>query len=147
MPFKSKLQQRYMEFMNSKGRLPKGVDLKEYEDSTDYGHLPEKKMFSGGEVDDHDEEEQFHDDDWNNHHDTDGEPEDDFKMHGYSFGGKVKADEHEQDVQGLHGKQYGKPNYSGPEGHDEDELEPSEHEIHRALAMSLMRRKQLRPGA
>jgi hypothetical protein len=38
MPFKSKAQQRFMYATH-----PKGVDLKEWAESTDFKHLPEKK--------------------------------------------------------------------------------------------------------
>lgn len=41
MPFKSKKQQKYFHYLDEKGKLPKSIDLKEYNKSTDFKHLPE----------------------------------------------------------------------------------------------------------
>jgi hypothetical protein len=139
---KEGLQSRYMRFMKEKGRLPKSMD--------DEGGAA--CMYEGGYVGDYDhEDEEFHDDDWNNHGDTSGEPMDHFSEppYGFAFGGKVKAKENDESSfkGGLHGHQYGKPTFAGPEEHDEPHEEMSEAAVHHHLAQALKRRKQLKPGA
>lgn len=42
MPFKSAKQQRYMHYLAEQGKLPKSIDLKEYDKKTDFKHLPEQ---------------------------------------------------------------------------------------------------------
>jgi len=56
MPFKSKAQQKYMHWAQENGKLPKSVNLNEWDKATDFSKLPEKKdkfkklkkMWSGG---------------------------------------------------------------------------------------------------
>lgn len=57
MPFASKKQARYMHWAQEHGKLPKSVNLKEWDKATDFKDLPEKheskfkklkKMMSGG---------------------------------------------------------------------------------------------------
>lgn len=43
MSFKSKAQQRYMHWAQEHGKLPKSVDLNEWDKATDFKTLPEKK--------------------------------------------------------------------------------------------------------
>lgn len=43
MPYKSKSQARYMHWAQEHGTLDKSVNLKEWDKSTNFKHLPEKK--------------------------------------------------------------------------------------------------------
>jgi len=42
MPFKSLKQARYMHYAQEHGKLPKSVDLNEWDKATDFKTLPEK---------------------------------------------------------------------------------------------------------
>lgn len=42
MPFKSIKQQKYMHWAQEHGKLPKSVNLKEWDNATDFKHLPER---------------------------------------------------------------------------------------------------------
>lgn len=42
MPFKSVKQARYMHWAQENGKLPKSVNLNEWDKATDFKHLPEK---------------------------------------------------------------------------------------------------------
>jgi len=58
MPFKSLKQARYMHWAQENGKLPKSVNLNEWDKATDFKDLPEKKkrftklkkLCSGGKV-------------------------------------------------------------------------------------------------
>lgn len=59
MPFKSKQQQKYFHYLNEKGKLPKSVDLHEWDKTTDFKDLPNKvpsrfqklrKLCMGGKI-------------------------------------------------------------------------------------------------
>ena len=41
MPFSSKKQQRYMHWMDEQGKLPKSVNLNEWDKATNFKKLPE----------------------------------------------------------------------------------------------------------
>lgn len=63
MPYKSKAQQKYFHYLESKGKMPKKT-VKEFDEATDYEGLPEHvKMAMGGMVPhmEHGEEEAPHD--------------------------------------------------------------------------------------
>jgi hypothetical protein len=130
------VKKRFMEHLEAKGHIPKG-----------YSKVgPVKKYAHGGMVDEEEGEEmspEWEDDHWNQHEDTSGEPilmgEGNY-MHEYAFGGKVKADEHEEPMEPMHGRDYAKPNYAGPEEHEEPkELSPEM--IKRHMARALLARK------
>lgn len=42
MPFKSLAQAKYLHMLQGKNKLPKSVDIKEYDQATDFKNLPEK---------------------------------------------------------------------------------------------------------
>ena len=95
MPYKSKSQQRYFHYLESKGKMPKKT-VDEFDGATDFDHLPEEahQYAHGGMVED---DESF-DEEMGEAHDYDsaGEPhtEDDFEdekpMEFMSRGGIVK---------------------------------------------------------
>ena len=118
------VKKRFLEHLESKGCIPKGYAM-------------------GGAV--RHEKDKWQDGKWNDHSDTSGEPETygDNYMN-YAFGGQIEVPEERQAMQGLHGRQYGKPNYPGPEEHSQPDDMMSDDEIRRRLAMSVSRRKQLR---
>lgn len=42
MPYKSKAQQKYFHYLDEHGKLPKSINIKEYDKATNFKHLPEK---------------------------------------------------------------------------------------------------------
>ena len=71
MPYKSRAQQHYFHWLESKGKLPKKT-VDEWDDASEGMHLPERmkarKMSSGGLVDKDDRE-------YNRFHDSSSDPE------------------------------------------------------------------------
>lgn len=140
--FKSKLQARYMHFMKEKGRLPEGVNLDEWDKKTDFKHLPEDKMFSGGEAGEYPEHEEEHfehlndDPEWNEHdEDTSGEP-----THNYADGGEVSGWDNLMSNL-TSGKAKGNSSWAHG-GMIEEEKDMPEHELDHHLARALIRRKR-----
>lgn len=86
MPFDSKKQQGYFHWLKGQGKLPKSIDLDEYDKSTDYSSLPsEAHMAEGGEVGEYDDHDPMDEDLRNGENPESGEPDD-----GYAFGGMIK---------------------------------------------------------
>jgi hypothetical protein len=87
---KSKMQQRYFDYLESKGKLPKKpVDDHEYEDSSPEGYA------YGGMVEDKEENydyEMGHEEEYDSSGEphTEDEPEDKHPMEYMAYGGKVK---------------------------------------------------------
>lgn len=49
-PYRSKAQQKYFHYLEQQGKLPKKT-VREFDDETDFDHLPERKMSHGGMAD------------------------------------------------------------------------------------------------
>lgn len=151
MPFKSKLQQRYMHFLKEKGKLPKSVNLDEYDEKTDFKHLPEEKMAFGGEVE---ADEGWEDDGYNDHSDTSGEPfyymAEGGQVDSYGYPVKSGSEKPLYDTSGYDAYKTKKAfggEIEAPEHGDEGHPEMPMEEVQKHLAMALKRRKQLKPGA
>jgi hypothetical protein len=128
MSLKSKTQQRFMDHLKEKGKLPSSYEC----DS----EMTPKNMYEGGWVEGDDE-----DGEWNfSRHNSTGEPgmakylQSEKDMPYMAKGGRVDDD-------------YAEPNFAGPSEHDQPDDVMSEQEIKKHMAMSLMKRKQSRPGA
>lgn len=106
-PFKSRAQQKMFHYMESKGKMPKKTvdEFDEFDDSTDFSHLPEHKMAFGGEIEapehgDEDMEYDFpHDPDMPQH---------------FAHGGMVNPDEEQGEMDEFD---------SSGEPHTEDDME------------------------
>lgn len=131
------VKKRFLEHLEAAGKIPKGFCS---------GGMA-KGYAEGGVVQNEDEWEDS--DDWNSHDDTSGEPEtfgDNYMEEtGYAFGGRIEADRHMTSDPTLHGQDYGKPNFSGPEEHTQANQDMSEDEVRRHLAQAI-RAKRSRAG-
>lgn len=91
-PHKSKLQQRYFQYLESQGKMPKH-SAKEFDDASDSEHMPEEPHFAdGGEVEDDLDYEEGHEEEFDSSGEpgTDDELEDEQPMEMMSRGGMVK---------------------------------------------------------
>lgn len=118
------VKKRFLEHLEQKGKIPKGYAC------GGYAH--------GGPVSD-----EWEDDGWNDHQDTSGEPvtEGENYMREYAFGGRIEAPNHSTEVPGLHGDQYGKPNFPGPKTHSQVDQEMSADEIRHHMVRAINARR------
>ena len=102
MPYKSKRQQAYFHYLEAQGKLPKSIDINEWDDASKGEELPEHLSRGGmiygyGSGDDaHDNEYSFHENDVDHPMDSTGEPhtshdEEEEKPMEFADGGFVKA--------------------------------------------------------
>lgn len=126
------VKKRFLEHLEAKGAIPKG-----------YMCGGKVKGYASGGMVRHDDDE-WEDDGWNDHDDDSGEPftmSENYMVPGYAFGGKIMAHEHEEEEQGLHGHQYGKPNFAGPKEHEQVDQDMSEDEIRKHMVKAIRSRR------